>query len=110
MQNQLHKGVKCMRRIVVLSLLIFTTIFIGCSQVRPEERPEPVNRTTEDPSTDFQALPQSGVAPLLVTFEWAASGGEVCTIDFGDGTSETVACTAGSLTHDYQDPGTFTAV
>lgn len=99
-----------MRRIVVLSLLIFTTIFIGCSQVRPEERPEPVNRTTEDPITDFQASPQSGVAPLLVTFEWAASGGEVCTIDFGDGTSETVACTAGSLTHDYQDPGTFTAV
>lgn len=99
-----------MRRIVTYTFLVLTTILIGCSQVRPEERPEPVNHATDDPITAFQASPQSGVAPLLVTFEWAASGGEVCTIDFGDGASETVACTAGSLTHDYQDPGTFTAV
>ena len=64
----------------------------------------------EAPTATFTATPQSGTAPLTVSFDGSASsdpeGGELSYVyDFGDGSTSTEAVTS----HDYTAAGTYTA-
>ncbi|HLR46976.1 MAG TPA: PKD domain-containing protein, partial [Deinococcales bacterium] len=59
----------------------------------------------------FQADPDSGTAPLNVTFDWNISGGHdlICTVDAGDGSAPATItdCDSGNYTHSYQEPGLY---
>ncbi len=64
----------------------------------------------EAPTASFTATPESGTAPLTVSFDGSASSdpedGELTYVyDFGDGSTATEAVT----THEYTEAGTFTA-
>ncbi|MCD6320787.1 PKD domain-containing protein [Candidatus Bipolaricaulota bacterium] len=59
----------------------------------------------------LHAYPQSGEAPLEVTFDISESTGNIVsfTLDFGDGTSASGTDITQPIQHTYGDPGTYTA-
>ncbi len=66
------------------------------------------------PQLSLTASPQSGKAPLAVTFNLGISGTYEpfwsCKLDFGDGSNPVpVSGCAGSVTHTYQRAGTYAA-
>jgi|GEM_PF-1157030 PKD repeat protein len=81
-----------------------------------------VSNNTTPNTGSLSAAPQSGAAPLQVTFTTSKQGSSLNgTISFGDGTSaqmsQPIACTSSvpstcsySLTHTYSANGTFTAL
>ncbi len=59
----------------------------------------------------LHADPQSGAAPLEVTFDISKSTGNIVsfTLDFGDSTSASGTDITQPIQHTYGDPGTYTA-
>jgi PKD repeat protein len=60
------------------------------------------------PSADIKATPQSGIAPVSVSFDPQVQGGDAplsFAWDFGDGNTSTTR----NPSHTYQTPGTYTA-
>lgn len=69
------------------------------------------NVTDTDPRVTLRAEPRSGLAPLEVSFEAAASGGEGSLTyewDFGDGTTASGDQARATATHVFDRAGTFT--
>ena len=71
--------------------------------------------TAGHPTAEFGFSPDGGCTPLTVSFDASPSSGPITMMifDFGDSTSDTIDIAAGeddSLTHTYDEPGSYRVV